>query len=87
MELDGVHAGGVRRRRTTVPGCEREEDALRMQMPVPAFRTGGGRGSTDAPGGGLGAGAVGVIRRWHGARSAHTGGRGERAVSRRRGRE
>ena len=36
VELDGVHAGGIRRRHTTVLGYEREEDVLRMQLLVPS---------------------------------------------------
>ena len=36
VELDGVHVGGARQRRTTVVAYRREEDVVRMQMHVPA---------------------------------------------------
>lgn len=36
VELDGVHEGGARQRRTTVVGYEGEEDVVRIQVPVPA---------------------------------------------------
>ena len=36
VELDGVHVGGTRQRRTTVIAYNREEDVVRMQVPVPA---------------------------------------------------
>ena len=36
VELDGVHVGGTRQRRTTVIAYNREEDVARMQVPVPA---------------------------------------------------
>lgn len=36
VELDGVHAGGTRQRRTTVLAYNREEDVVRLQVPVPA---------------------------------------------------
>ena len=36
VELDGVHVGGARQRRTTVIGYRREEDVARMQVRAPA---------------------------------------------------
>ena len=36
VELDGVHAGGARRRRTTVIAYHGEEDVARLQVPVAA---------------------------------------------------
>ena len=36
VELDGVHVGGTRQRRTTVVAYRREEDVARTQMQVPA---------------------------------------------------
>lgn len=36
VELDGVHVGGARQRRTSVIAYRREEDVVRMQVQVPA---------------------------------------------------
>jgi thiamine phosphate synthase YjbQ (UPF0047 family) len=36
VELDGVHVGGTRQRRTTVIAYNREQDVVRLQVPVPA---------------------------------------------------
>ena len=36
VELDGVHVGGTRQRRTTVIAYNREEDVVRMQVELPA---------------------------------------------------